>query len=155
MVWAATIFWSGAMATTTALGRIGLPMNLRISGFGRWAMGYSTSPGKWFFNGVYRHADRDIGHSLPLPDRAAQVLNGMRLDDVGKRSLIFCLPQFGRIARQTDPACLRRQRRLCLQLVRGDTVVLMFLAMPHAGPDLAKVINRIGALLRANPRSMV
>jgi pimeloyl-ACP methyl ester carboxylesterase len=112
---------------------------------GVWSLEYSASPLKafWilrFFGKRYR----DAGYSMPLPDRALQVLDRMVQLGIGQRPLLFICHSLGglvvkQILRKADDAADRDPRKK--QLVENTRAVL-FLATPHTGAPLASLIKR-------------
>ena len=88
-------------------------------GVGVWSRGYAASPTKWMR--LLRWLSRDAGHAMALPDRAQQVLRTAS-DAV------------------TDP----KKRALF-----DSTRAVLFLATPHAGAELASLLNAFRTLFGA------
>ena len=131
---------------------------------GVWTLSYAASPSAWFrllkklplrwmpgLNGFYEHADRDTGHSMHLPDRGVEVLNGLALDGLGSRPLIFVCHSLGGLLAKQVLRTAGDDSRADWKAVRDNTAAVMFLSTPHAGSHLATVINRIGKGLRVSP----
>lgn len=113
-----------------------------FAGIGVWSLGYAASPSKWgrllqFIGG----GSRNSGHTMPLTDRAAQVLNLMVQNKIGQRPLIFICHSLGgllakQILRKSCDSLDENYRRIAEQ-TRG----IQFLATPHTGATLASLLN--------------
>ncbi|HOG92930.1 MAG TPA: hypothetical protein PLE80_05100, partial [Opitutaceae bacterium] len=53
---------------------------------GVWSLGYAASPTRW---GHFLRKKHDHGFTMPLPDRAGEVLNLMVQQKLGDRPLMF------------------------------------------------------------------
>jgi tetratricopeptide (TPR) repeat protein len=135
-----------------------------FSEVGVWTLSYAASPSAWFrllkklplrwapgLKGFYQHADRDTGHSMHLPDRGVEVLNGLVLQGLGNRPLIFVCHSLGGLLAKQILRTAYDDGRASWKAVRDSTVAAMYLSTPHDGSRLATVINRIGKGLRINP----
>ncbi len=117
---------------------------------GVWSLGYAASPTKWTrFLGLFSRRFRNSGHTMPLPDRALQVLDLMAQRGLGQRPILFvCHSLGGLLAKQilrTAADCIDHRK----QAVFANTSAVLFLATPHAGADLASLVNAFRAILRA------
>ncbi|QQR74453.1 MAG: tetratricopeptide repeat protein [Holophagales bacterium] len=117
---------------------------------GVWSLGYAASPSRWArLVRLFGLGSRDSGHTMSLPDRAAQVLDLMKLKGLGDRPLLFiCHSLGGLVAKQvlrkaSDAPDERKQ-----QVVRQTRAVL-FLATPHAGAELATLAHAFRAVFGA------
>lgn len=115
---------------------------------GVWSLDYAASPSKWGSLGRLM-GDRDAGHAMALPDRAAQVLDSLVLDGFGERPLFFICHSLGgllvkQILRTSGDSVDPRRRRVAEQ-----TRAVLFLATPHAGATLASIADRFRAVFGA------
>jgi tetratricopeptide (TPR) repeat protein len=117
---------------------------------GVWSLGYAASPTRWArIPRLIGLGSRDSGYSMPLPDRALQVLDLMIQHGLGNRPLMFiCHSLGGLLAKQilrksSDSAEPHKQR------VASRTVAVLFLATPHAGASLASLMNAFRAVFGA------
>ncbi len=105
---------------------------------GVWSIGYSSSPS--VFTRVLRWiglGSKDSGYTMPLVDRATQILDVMANKNLGKRPLMFiCHSLGGLVVKQvlnlSNEASWNKQKS---QVIR-NTRVVMFLATPHGGVRL-------------------
>jgi hypothetical protein len=121
---------------------------------GVWSLGYAASPTKWprFFSWFCKRL-RDAGHSMSLPDRALQVLDRMIQVGLGERPLFFICHSLGglllkQILRTADEAngnTEAHRKRIATQ-----TRAVLFLATPHAGAELASLIDAFREVFRAS-----
>jgi pimeloyl-ACP methyl ester carboxylesterase len=117
---------------------------------GVWSVGYAASPTKWSrFRGFFSRKYRDSGHSMPLPDRALQVLDLMSQRDLGTRPILFiCHSLGGLLAKQILRAAsdsAQPQKNSVFAHTRG----ILFLATPHAGASLASMVSTFRKILGA------
>ena len=99
-------------------------------------LAYDASPSKW------------LGSSMPLVDRATNVLTRLEADGLGGRPLFFvCHSLGGLVAKQM----LRSALDLGVSAWRAivdNTRGIVFLATPHTGADLADYPGALGKVLR-------
>ena len=109
---------------------------------GVWSVGYAASPTKWTrLFGWLSTRWRDAGHGTALPDRALQVLDLMVQHGLGQRPLFFICHSLGglvakQILRTSSDADAPR-----LKGVFANTRAVLFLATPHAGAELASLVD--------------
>jgi hypothetical protein len=109
---------------------------------GVWSLGYAASPSKWTrFRGWFSDRNRDSGHGMALPDRALQVLDLMVQRGFGRRPLVFIGHSLGglvvkQILRSSSDAVEPKMRA-----VFDHTRAVLFLATPHAGAALPKLVD--------------
>ncbi|HET8799186.1 MAG TPA: tetratricopeptide repeat protein [Thermoanaerobaculia bacterium] len=117
-------------------------LGAEFSDVGVWSLGYAVSPSKWTRLLNWIPFFRDAGHTMPLPDRAVQVLDAMVKKGLGERPILFvCHSLGGLLAKQilrkssdaTDDA--RKQQ------IARQTRAVLFLATPHAGAELATLLD--------------
>lgn len=104
---------------------------------GVWTLGYAVSSTAW------------KGHSMPLADRATNVLDLMDLDGIGQRPLLFVCHSLGGllIKQALRHAC--DSKNAAWKAVAQKTRAIVFLSTPHSGSDLANWVEYIGTVLRA------
>jgi pimeloyl-ACP methyl ester carboxylesterase len=103
---------------------------------GVWSLGYKAASIGW------------TGTSMPLTDRATNVLSLLETVGIGQRPVVFITHSLGGLVVKQS---LRHARDLgnpdwkCIaQNARG----IVFLATPHSGSDLANYLKYLGKLLR-------
>ena len=103
---------------------------------GVWSFGYQVAASAW------------KGDSMPLSDRAMNMLDQLQLDGLGQRPLGFvCHSLGGLLVKQA----LRSARDLGdnrFAPICESTRFILFLATPHHGSSLANWIKHLGTLLR-------
>jgi hypothetical protein len=104
---------------------------------GVWSVGYDASPSGWLG-----------GHTMPLIDRATNLLARLDARGIGERPLVFITHSMGgllckELLRQGATNGQTRWEQLV-----GHTKGVVFLATPHTGADLARSLMKIGRLLR-------
>ena len=107
-----------------------------------WTLGYPASPSKLMrVRRLFSGASRDAGHTMPLPERAQNVLDRMAQKGIGDKPLVFVCHSLGglvvkHVLRKADVA-RNEARHALLGNVRG----VLFLATPHAGAELATLLR--------------
>lgn len=108
-----------------------------IPAVGVWSLGYAVSASAW------------KGHTMPLADRATNILDWLELDGIGCRPVMFiCHSLGGLLVKQV----LRHAGDFgnpAWKAVATQTKAVVFLSTPHSGADLASWVQYIGGLLRA------
>jgi hypothetical protein len=114
---------------------------------GVWSLGYAASPTVRFrpvrrlWAWLRGRDGRDIGRSMPLPDRAGEVLNLAVQRGLGQRPLlVICHSLGGLLAKQV----LRKSAEATDARLRGvfdHTRAVLFLATPHTGAQLASLLD--------------
>src|SRR4051794_27595558 len=103
-----------------------------------WSLAYEASPSGW------------LGASMPLVDRATDVLTSLEAEDLGGRPIVFvCHSLGGLLVKQvlrTGETLGQAEWRDIVRQVRG----IVFLATPHAGARLADYVGALGRLLRVS-----
>ena len=104
---------------------------------GVYSLQYEAQPSAW------------LGSSLPLVDRATEVLTILEIDDIGKRPIIWVTHSLGgllvkQLLRHADD-----QNNPAWQQVIEQTRSILFFATPHAGANLASWLTALGKILRA------
>lgn len=105
---------------------------------GVWTIGYSSSPSAWV--GTLRKlrlVSQDSGYTMPLVDRATQILDSMANKKLGERPLMFICHSLGglvvkQVLRLSNEAVSDRLKKQVIE----NTRVVMFLATPHNGVRL-------------------
>lgn len=104
---------------------------------GVWSLGYEVSSSSW------------KGHSMPLVDRATNVLDLLELDDIGQRPTAFVCHSLGGLLIKQVLRLAADSRKPRLHAMANQTKLIVFLSTPHSGADMASWIKHIGTLLRA------
>lgn len=111
---------------------------------GVWSLDYAASkwkPGrflKWFFSGL----SAKLGHSMPLPKRANDVLRTLMLNGFGERPVVLiCHSLGGLIAKEVLRQSHRETASPALKAISANTRAVLFLATPHRGATLASRID--------------
>ena len=105
---------------------------------GIWSLGYEVEPFKWKGN----------GNTMPLVDRATNILALLDSYEIGKRPLIFITHSLGgllvkQMLRHAQDFGEPRWKAIVEQ-TRG----IIFLSTPHSGSDMASWISYIGKILQ-------
>ena len=116
---------------------------------GIWSLGYENAaakPRRFFLARLFLQA----GFSMPLVDRADDVLLRLELDGIGKRPLVFISHSMGGLlvkqVLRTANDSTDAKKRAILERTRG----VCFIATPHIGADLAESAHYFGSLLGIN-----
>ncbi|MFB2981056.1 esterase/lipase family protein [Microseira sp. BLCC-F43] len=105
------------------------------SDFGIWSFGYEAKAFEW------------QGKAMPLFDQASNLLDWLEIHDMGQRPLIFITHSMGGLLVKE---MLRTAQNYKYQEIIEQTKGIVFLATPHTGSHLAKLIDNIGTLTRTN-----
>jgi hypothetical protein len=101
---------------------------------GVWSLGYEVEPFKW------------KGNSMPLADRATNILDLLDSYGIGERPLIFITHSLGGLLVKQ---MLRNARDYGKwNAIASQTKGIVFLSTPHSGSDMASWIKHIGGILR-------
>ncbi len=101
---------------------------------GIWSLGYEVEPFKW------------KGNSMPLVDRATNILDLLDSYEIGDRPIIFITHSMGGLLVKQ---MLRSARDFGKwQAIASQTKGIVFLSTPHSGSDMASWIKHIGGILR-------
>lgn len=115
-----------------------------------WSLEYAASPSTWLrLLGWFSRRWRDAGHSMALPDRAAQVLELMRLEGLGTQPLVFVCHSLGglvakHIIRKSADGTAPQSGRVCQR-----TKAVLFLGTPHQGAELATMAKAFRSVFGA------
>jgi hypothetical protein len=104
---------------------------------GVWSLGYDASSSNW------------TGNSMPVFDRATNVLSKLELAGIGNRPTIFITHSLGGLVIKK---CLQQAMSLgrpAWKKISDRTAGIMFLSTPHAGSDLTSYLSYISTLYRA------
>jgi hypothetical protein len=104
---------------------------------GIWSLDYDVSSSAW------------KGHSMPLVDRATNVMDLLELDDIGQRPVAFICHSLGGLLIKQVLRLASDSRKPRLHAIAAHTQLMVFLSTPHSGADMANWIDYIGKLLRA------
>jgi len=101
---------------------------------GIWSLGYEVEPFKW------------KGNSMPLADRATNILDLLDSYEIGERPIIFITHSLGGLLVKQ---MLRNARDYGKwNAIASQTKGIVFLSTPHSGSDMASWIKHIGGILR-------
>ncbi|MFM6278715.1 MAG: AAA-like domain-containing protein, partial [Dolichospermum sp.] len=100
---------------------------------GIWSFGYNAAPFEW------------KGATMPLFDRASNLLEYLTINDIGKYPIIFITHSMGGLLVKE---MLRNAQTFNKTAVIQQTKGIVFLSTPHTGSHLANLINNIGTLAR-------
>lgn len=109
---------------------------------GVWSLSYASSPTKWLRAlRLFGRGDRDSGHSMPLSDRAGQVLDSSLQKGIGRRPIFFiCHSLGGLLAKQILRKAADSSEPAASDLWHNVAAV-MFVATPHSGAPLASLLT--------------
>jgi pimeloyl-ACP methyl ester carboxylesterase len=105
-----------------------------LKNVGIWSLGYEVEPFRW------------KGNSMPLADRATNILDLLDSYGIGDRPIIFITHSLGGLLVKQ---MLRSGRDFGKwNAIASQTKGIVFLSTPHSGADLASWIKHIGGILR-------
>ena len=104
-----------------------------------YSLEYEARPSSW------------LGSSLPLVDRATEILTILEIDDIGARPIVWVTHSLGgllvkQVLRHADD-----QNNAAWQQIIEQTRSILFFGTPHAGTSLASWLTALGTALRATP----
>lgn len=105
---------------------------------GIWSLDYDSSSLAW------------RGDSMPLYDRANNVLNLFEQDGIGKRPVGFVCHSLGGLLIKQVLRNAKDSKNLDWQAVIDQTRFIVFLSTPHSGSGMANWIAYMGILLRTS-----
>lgn len=101
---------------------------------GIWSLGYEVEPFRW------------KGNSMPLADRATNILDLLDGYEIGNRPIIFITHSMGGLLVKQ---MLRSARDFGKwSAISSQTKGIVFLSTPHSGSDMASWIKHIGGILQ-------
>ena len=100
---------------------------------GIWSFGYNAAPSEW------------KGSTMPLFDRASNLLEYLAVNDIGKYPIIFVTHSMGGLLVKE---MLRNAQTFNKQSVIEQTKGIVFLSTPHTGSHLANLVTNIGIFTR-------
>ncbi|MCP2730916.1 esterase/lipase family protein [Limnofasciculus baicalensis] len=101
---------------------------------GIWSLGYEVEPFRW------------KGNSMPLADRATNILDLLDSYDIGDRPIIFITHSMGGLLVKQ---MLRSARDFGKwSAISSQTKGIVFLSTPHSGSDMASWIKHISGILQ-------
>lgn len=113
-----------------------------------WSLGYAASPTVWTrLPWPFLRRGPDSGYSMPLQDRADQVLQRMAQYHLGQRPLLLiCHSLGGLVAKQMLRTSRDDIENRLVHDIYVNTKAVLFLATPHAGARLASFASAFWAL---------
>ena len=100
---------------------------------GIWSFGYNAAPFEW------------KGSTMPLFDRASNLLAYLENNDIGEHPIIFVTHSMGGLLVKE---MLRNAQTFNKKTVIEQTKGIVFLSTPHTGSHLANLVNNIGTFTR-------
>ncbi|WP_242039837.1 AAA-like domain-containing protein [Anabaena sphaerica] len=100
---------------------------------GIWSFGYNAAPFEW------------KGATMPLFDRASNLLEYLTINDIGERPIIFITHSMGGLLVKE---MLRNAQTFNKKAVIEKTKGIVFLSTPHTGAHLANLVTNIGIFTR-------
>ncbi len=102
-----------------------------------FCVGYSASPSKW------------LGSAMPLHDRAAELIETMRVNNIFDRPVVFVAHSLGGLLVKQILRLVWTHNVEDWQAIRGKIRGVSFIATPHSGSDIPRylrerLINRFG-----------
>ncbi|MDS4032044.1 MAG: hypothetical protein RKO66_18525 [Candidatus Contendobacter sp.] len=107
-----------------------------VPAIGVWSLGYAVSASAW------------KGHTMPLADRATNVLDLLELDGIGHRPIVFVCHSLGGLLVKQMLRHAGDFGNPAWKTIATHTKALVFLSTPHSGADLASWVQYVGTLLR-------
>ena len=107
-----------------------------VPAVGVWSLGYAVSASAW------------KGHTMPLADRATNVLDLLELDGIGRRPIVFICHSLGGLLIKQVLRSVGDFGNPAWKAIAAQTRAIVFLSTPHSGADLASWIKHVGTLLR-------
>jgi hypothetical protein len=105
---------------------------------GVWTLGYEASSSGW------------KGTTMPLVDRATNVLARLEAAGIGQRPLVFVVHSLGGLVVKQLLSHATGYGKSEWEQIATSTKAIMFLATPHSGSDVSKYIQYIGKIYRAS-----
>lgn len=102
---------------------------------GIWSFGYKAEPFEW------------RGSTMPLFDRASNLLEYLQVNDIGKYPIIFITHSMGGLLIKE---MLRNAQTFKKTAVIEQTKGIVFLSTPHTGSHLANLVDKIRILARTS-----
>ncbi|MBN3942312.1 AAA-like domain-containing protein [Nostoc sp. NMS9] len=102
---------------------------------GIWSFGYKAEPFEW------------RGSTMPLFDRASNLLEYLQVNDIGKYPIIFITHSMGGLLIKE---MLRNAQTFKKTAVIEQTKGIVFLSTPHTGSHLANLVDKIRILARSS-----
>lgn len=103
---------------------------------GVWSLGYAVAGSAW------------KGTTMPLIDRATNVLDRLETLEIGKLPIVFVCHSLGGLLVKEMLHQSRAPGNKCFERIAENTRGIVFLSTPHSGANIANWIKHIGTLLR-------
>ena len=105
---------------------------------GVWTLGYDANSSGW------------KGSTMPLVDRATNVLARLEAAGIGHRPLIFIVHSLGGLVVKQLLRHAVNYGKVEWEEIASNSKAIMFLATPHSGSDVSRYIQYIGKFYRAS-----
>jgi tetratricopeptide (TPR) repeat protein/pimeloyl-ACP methyl ester carboxylesterase len=106
---------------------------------GIWSLDYEASPSRWFG-----------GSTMPLTDRATNVLHQLEVNDIGTKPVIFITHSMGGLVVKWTLRHARDYGNPNWTQIIDSTRGIVFFGTPHSGANLAEWAHGLGTILRVN-----
>ena len=109
-----------------------------ISNIGIWSVAYEVEPFRW------------RGSTMPLADRATNIVDLLDIYDIGERPLIFITHSMGGLVVKQLLRHAYDFGNPSWKRIAERTKGIVFLSTPHSGADIANWVQYIGGILGAS-----
>jgi hypothetical protein len=105
---------------------------------GVWSIHYEAAPSAW------------LGRTMPLQDRATNVLARLETEGIGKeRPVVFIAQSMGGLVVKKALQQAKTYQNPAWKAIAENTRGVVFLATPHTGADAAVLASYLGGLAKA------
>lgn len=105
---------------------------------GVWSLGYKASSSNW------------KGTTMPLVDRATNVLARLESAGIGSRPVIYIVHSLGGLVIKQALSHALGYGNPQWEKIANNTKAMMFLATPHSGSDISNYVKYLGKVYRAS-----
>ncbi|RZM11337.1 MAG: hypothetical protein EOO88_47025 [Pedobacter sp.] len=89
-----------------------------------------------------------LGHTMPITDRAASVLDTFYGEGIGEKPIIFIAHSLGGLVVKQILNRSATVGKETERVIAEKTCGVVFMATPHTGADIAKFVNALGSILQ-------
>ncbi len=107
----------------------------RFPDLGVWSIAYAASPSDW------------LGSTMPIADRSKNLLEELRVRDIGKKPLVFIGHSLGGIIIKKMLQHAFTLKNPAWEELGNNTKGVVFLATPHSGSDYAQFFYRLNSVM--------
>jgi hypothetical protein len=105
---------------------------------GVWSLGYDAAPSAW------------VGHTMPLPQRATNCLDKLKVTRIGGKPIVFVTHSMGGLVVKQMILMASRSPDQRWRDIAVRTRGICFIATPHTGAAAASWVNYLKVLLRTS-----